>query len=228
MTVWNQYELSFWVIKLYVSLATVTAAEFLLMSRRRHLGLYPRPSDRGFLARLFSVGAMGPRLTFMLQQQMSANSFKRGPDSRLILRGVVLLEWPSGHAAATVTGRNHVIRGRGSRYRDSGVAGDVGTIAAHARVIPVEERGIDRILGISVPVPVLCLFVSVFNLPSKTGGNPYWLVSGVAALFPESILVVPDVVPMPWQEGCLFKLANQFHICALAACFLSSGPLTLP
>lgn len=62
-------------------------------------------------------------------------------------------------------------------------------VARQAELVAIEEDAALGVVGVAAPVPV-------------------WLVAGVAALGPEGVLVVPEVIPVPREEEGLWCVST--------------------
>lgn len=109
----------------------------------------------------------------------------------------VLLEGAGGNAAAAVGGRDHIV-GAGCAGDGDALVCHLGTVAAHASLTAIKERRGGGVLCVAVPVPVLVTVRISFK--QKLTWTTHRLVSLVAALCAQGVLVMPDVVAMPWQE----------------------------
>ena len=102
--------------------------------------------------------------------------------------GGVLGKGAFGHAAAASADGDPIEAGKRGAENDRRV-GLLKAVARQAELIAVEQNRVLGVLGVAAPVPV-------------------WLVARVAALSPEGVLVVPEIVPVPWEEKGLWRVGK--------------------
>lgn len=100
----------------------------------------------------------------------------------------VLGKGTCGHATAAGADGDPIQAGK-RRAENDGRVGLLFAVARQAELIAIEEGAVFGVVGVASPVPV-------------------WLVAGVAALGPEGVLVVPDIIPVPWEEKGLWCVST--------------------
>lgn len=101
----------------------------------------------------------------------------------------VLFKRPLSNTPSTSSSRNQIVRCFIRPIRHNTLITIRSTIASHTGIIPIEQRGIDGVVGISTPVPV-------------------GLVAGIAAFFAEGFFVSPDVEAVGGEEVRLWVLVS--------------------
>lgn len=81
-------------------------------------------------------------------------------------------------------------------------------VTRQAELIAIEEDAVLGVVGVASPVPV-------------------WLVAGIATLGPEGVLVVPEVIPVPWEEEGLWCVSTASWEHGWGASYRSMVPVRL-
>ena len=117
----------------------------------------------------------------------------------------LLFEWSRSDTSATSGSRNQIVWLLESCLFDAWVIG-WNTVTAHAGIIAVEQRRVDRVICITSPVPVLGIQPVLANRVHWYSGKcTYRLVTSITTFVAERLLVCPDVVTVCRKQ---VRLAN--------------------